>query len=78
MDILAAGMDVLEERVEQFNRQYTDQAGVLPQVPTYGVDSDGFDDIEAFAEFVHDWYDIYNDPTQDLAQVDVLDLTLEF
>jgi hypothetical protein len=54
MDILAAGMDVLEERVEQFNRQYTDQAGVLPQVPTYGVDSDGFDDIEAFAEFVHD------------------------
>jgi hypothetical protein len=35
-------------------------------VPTYDVDSDRFDDIEAFAEFVHEKYDTSNDLTLDL------------
>lgn len=59
-------MDVLEERVDQFNRQYIWQAAEGVQEPSHTVDGDGFDDIEAFAELVHEGYDIVNNLTLDL------------
>jgi hypothetical protein len=63
--------------VEQFNCQHINLARGLPQVPTHNVDSDRFDNIKAFAEFVHEKYNTSNNPTLDLVQVDVLDLNLE-
>jgi len=66
LDIFQTGMDVLEERVDQFNRQYIWQAAEGVQEPSHTVDGDGFDDIEAFAELVHEGYDIVNDLTLDL------------
>jgi hypothetical protein len=75
VDILQAGMEVLEERVDQFNKQHVGQATASTRVPACGADDDGFEDIEAFADIVHDGYDTVNDITLDLTQVPVLDLT---
>lgn len=76
LDIIQAGMDVLEERVDQFNQQYVSRAVEgASQVPSYAVDDDGFVDIEAFAELVHEGYDVVDDVTLDLTQVPVLNLT---
>ena len=76
LDILQAGMDVLEERVDQFNQQYvTRVVEGSSYVPSYAVDDGGFVDIEAFAELVHEGYDVVDDATLDLTRVPVLDLT---
>jgi hypothetical protein len=76
VDIIQAGMDVLEERVDQFNQQYVSHAVIsAPQVLPYTVDDDGFADIEAFAELIHDGYDAVDDVTLDLTRTPVLDLT---
>ena len=75
LDIFQAGMDVLEERVDQFNQQHIYQAAVGARVPLYAADDNGFDNIEAFAELVHEGYDIIDDATLDLTRTPVLDLT---
>jgi hypothetical protein len=46
-------------------------------VPTHNVNSDRFNNIKAFAEFVHKKYNTSNNLTLDLVQVDILNLNLE-
>ena len=75
-DIFQAGMDVLEEKVEQFNSQYVRQSTPLgPAAPANDNDYDGFVDIEEYARVVHEGYDAVTDPTFNLGQIPVLDLT---
>jgi hypothetical protein len=75
-DILEAGIGVLEERVEQFNQQYTRPSTTgVPLVSSYTVDNDGFEDISAFAEVVGEAYDIVDDATLDLTRIPIVDLS---
>lgn len=59
-DIFQTGMDVLEEKVDQFNCQYT-RLMVIPStlLNTNDVDTDPstFADVAAYAEAMHSDYD---------------------
>lgn len=75
LDIFQAGMDVLEDRIDQFNQQYVSQGTWGIRGPSYEQVEDGFIDIEAFAQLVHEGYDIVDDATLDLTRMSDSDLT---
>lgn len=60
-DVFGIGMELLEEKVDQFNTQHLHQERVLPQLSEINEKEDTtFTDISAFAEVIHDGYDIVN------------------
>ena len=76
-DIFQAGIDTLEEKIEQFNAQYVRQptTALGPDALSRCDDHDNFVDIHEYAHLIHDQYDAVTDPAFDLTHIPTIDLT---
>ncbi|KAF2024854.1 hypothetical protein EK21DRAFT_77790 [Setomelanomma holmii] len=66
IDLYQCGIDLLEERVDQFNQQHVSNTTTVPRFQAYDEDNESFTDIEAFAEVYHEGYDAIDLPIVDL------------
>jgi hypothetical protein len=76
-NILQEGIGVLADRVDQFNQQHVRQSDTIRgSYPSETVDdTDGFANIEDYANQVKEGLDGVIDPTIDLTTIDLIDLT---